>query len=320
MQGDLRQEVSSMKDRIMRKENIEEFCHHLQEEEKSPVTIEKYRRDVFRFFCFVCEGGKNTEKADEEMEADGGAPAGNTILLDHSLILITKELTIAYKHHLQDQSYAVRSINSMLAALNSFLGYMGWTECRVKTLCCQREIYSSEEKELTKEEYKRLLESAKGSPRLYLLLQTICATGIRVSELEYFTVEGVRKGTVTVRCKNKTRRILIPSDLRNRLLTYAAKHQIGTGPIFITRGGKKLDRSNIWAQMKHLCQTARVRAGKVFPHNLRKLFARTFYGKEKDIAKLADILGHGSIETTRIYIMSSGDEHRRRIEGLGLVI
>jgi len=152
------------------------------------------------------------------------------------------------------------------------------------------------------------------------VIQTICGTGIRVSELQYFTVEAVRYGQVTVDCKNKTRTILVPGKLRNILLNYAKRHGITAGTIFVTRSGKPLNRSNIWAAMKRLCETAGVKASKVFPHNLRKLFARTFYGIEKDIAKLADILGHSSINTTRIYIMTTSAEHRRQIEQLGLVI
>ena len=184
----------------------------------------------------------------------------------------------------------------------------------------QRQTYCAEDKELTKAEYLRLLQVSKKNEQLNLVIQTICGTGIRVSELQYFTVEAVRYGEVTVDCKNKTRTILVPGKLKNLLLNYAKRHSITTGAIFITRSGKTLNRSNIWAAMKKLCEAAGVKATKVFPHNLRKLFARTFYGIEKDIAKLADILGHSSINTTRIYIMTTGFEHRRKIERLGLVI
>ena len=173
---------------------------------------------------------------------------------------------------------------------------------------------------MSKAEYLRLLAAAENQPRLRLILETICGTGIRVSELHYFTVEGVSRGRISVRCKNKTRIILLPGKLRDLLLAYAKKIGIRSGQIFVTRNGKPLNRSNIWAQMKALCEKARVKAGKVFPHNLRKLFARTFYQLEKDIAKLADILGHSSVNTTRIYIMSTGTEHRRKIERLGLVL
>lgn len=266
------------------------FREALVQEEKSPITIEKYLRDTRAFVEFAA----NRE--------------------------LNKELTLSYKQQLQQKNYALRSINSMLAALNRLLDFLGRRDCRVRALRSQRQIYSTEDKELTKAEYMRLLEASKGQKQLNLVIQTICGTGIRVSELQYFTVEEIQRGEVAVRCKNKTRTILLPGKLRKLLLDYARQRQIRTGSVFVTRCGNPLDRSNIWAQMKRLCIDAGVSPGKVFPHNLRKLFARTFYGLDKDIAKLADILGHGSIETTRIYIMTSGSEHRRKIERLGLVV
>ena len=208
----------------------------------------------------------------------------------------------------------------MLASLNSLLEFLGWKDCKVKHLKRQRQIYCSEDKELSKEEYKRLLEAARDQEQLKLVMQTICGTGIRVSELRFFTVERVIQGEVVVSCKGKTRTILIPGKLRKRLLDYAKKEKIRSGVIFITRNGRPLNRSSIWAQMKALCVEAGVNPSKVFPHNLRKLFARTFYGIEKEIAKLADILGHSSIDTTRIYIMTTGTEHRKKIERLGLIV
>ena len=208
----------------------------------------------------------------------------------------------------------------MLVSVNSLLSFLGWADCRVKSTRQQRQIYCAEDKELTKAEYLRLPEAAKKKPQLRLVMETICGTGIRVSELRYFTVEAVQRGEVTVTCKAKTRSILLPGKLKKLLLDYAKKNRISSGPIFITRNGKPLNRSNIWSDMKKLCEAAGVKPSKVVPHNLRKLFARTFYGIEKDIAKLADILGHSSIDTTRIYIMSTGTEHRRKIEQLGLVV
>ena len=279
-----------MDKKILNRQQIEKFQEYLREEEKSQVTIKKYLRDV-RFFM-VYAGEKE----------------------------ITKELVISYKESLLEKGYAARSINSMLASLNSFLEFLSWPECKVKNIRTQKMVYCSEEKELTKEEYLRLLKAAKEKTQLKLVMQTICSTGIRVSELKYFTVEGVKRGEVSVKCKSKVRTILIPGKLRKRLLDYARKEKISSGAIFITKSGKNLDRSNIWAQMKKLCKAAGVNPKKVFPHNLRKLFARTFYGIEKDIAKLADILGHSSIETTRIYIITTGEEHRRKIERLGLVV
>lgn len=262
-----------MTERSLNEDILLNFKEHLVIEEKSPATIEKYLRDTRAFFAFI---GYDT---------------------------ITKEKVIEYKQFLIEQKYAVKSINSMLASINSLFCFLGWQSCRVKSLKVQRQIYCTEEKKLTKEEYMRLLEASKHKVQLNLILQTICSTGIRVSELKYFTVEAVRKGEISVQCKNKARRILIPGKLKKRLLLYAKKSGIKTGVIFVARNGKPLDRSSIWARMKRLCDAANVNPSKVFPHNLRKLFARTFYGIEKDIAKLADILGHGSIETTRIYIM-----------------
>lgn len=269
---------------------ITEFANYLRQEEKSAATQEKYLRDA-QAFCVYASG--------EE---------------------ITKELVIAWKKQLVDNGYVVRSINSMLASVNSLLGFLHLSNCKVKNIRTQKQTYCAEDKELTKAEYLRLLNASKKNEQLNLVIQTICGTGIRVSELQYFTVEAVRCGEVSVDCKGKTRTILVPGKLKNILLNYAKKHNITTGAIFVTRTGKPLNRSNIWSAMKKLCETAGVKASKVFPHNLRKLFARTFYGIEKDIAKLADILGHSSINTTRIYIMTTGIEHRRKIERLGLVV
>lgn len=267
---------------------LKEHRHKLLCEEKSEITAEKYCRDAKNFLHFL---------GDEE---------------------ITKEKTLAYKQNLIEKGYAVRSVNSMIASLNSFLGFIGKEDCRVKSMKLQREIYCKEEKELSKAEYERLVSAAEKNSRLQLILKTICSTGIRVSELSYFTVESAEKGEITVRCKGKTRTILLPGKLRKQLLHYAKEKGISKGIIFRTKSGKPIDRSNIWSMMKRLCEKAKVSAEKVFPHNLRKLFAKTFYSMEKDIAKLADILGHSNINTTRIYIVSSGKDHRRLIEKLGL--
>ena len=279
-----------MRERLLTEELIETFHEYLILEEKSVATVEKYLRDVRAFSAFA--GGQS----------------------------VTKEVVMAYKQNLLEKGYAIRSINSMLASIHSFLDHQGWQDCKVKSLKLQTPAYCAEEKELTKAEYLRLLAAAKNQPQLRLILETICGTGIRVSELRFFTVESVRRGETTVRCKGKIRTILLPGKLRGLLLAYAKKNAIRSGGIFVTKSGKPLNRSSIWARMKALCEKARVKASKVFPHNLRKLFARTFYSMEKDIAKLADILGHSSINTTRIYIMTTGMEHRRKIEGLGLVL
>ena len=267
-----------------------QYAYHLREEEKSRITIEKYLRDVRGFARYL--GSQ----------------------------YITKDAVIAYKQQLLNQGYALRSVNSMLAAVNSFLTFCGLTDCRVRLCRMQREIYQRAERELSRAEYLRLLRAAEGDRRLWLLMQTICSTGIRVSELNYFTVEAVRRGEVSVACKNKSRKILLPGKLRRLLLDYAGKQKIRSGVIFLTGRGKPLNRKAIWAQMKGPCKAAGVKPVKVFPHNLRKLFARTFHGIEKDIAKLADILGHSSVDTTRIYIMTSGTEHRQQLERLGLVV
>lgn len=279
-----------MNKKIIHKQLIDSYVKHLYHEEKSKATIEKYLRDINYFAQY-------TEQQN-----------------------VTKEMVISYKHTLIEKGYAVRSINSMLASINSFLNFCGWTECKTKNIRQQRQIYCAEEKELSRVEYVRLLEAAKEQPKLNLLIKTICGTGIRVSELKFFTVEAVKCGEILINCKNKTRTILIPRKLQRLLLQFAKRNGIKNGPIFVSRNGNPLNRSNIWTQMKKLCEKANVNPKKVFPHNLRKLFARTFYGLEKDIAKLADILGHSSIETTRIYIMTTGFEHRKKIEQLKLVI
>ena len=270
--------------------HIQSFADHLFQEEKSPATRSKYVRDVRAFSAYLGDRA------------------------------LTKELVVAWKKQLTENGYSVRSVNSMIAGVNSLLDFLELSDCKVKSIRIQRQTYCTGEQELTKAEYFRLLEASGKNRQLSLIIQTICGTGIRVSELQYFTVEAIRRGEVTVDCKNKTRTILVPGKLKNRLLNYAGKRGIRTGAVFITRTGKPLDRSNIWSAMKRLCKIAAVAPGKVFPHNLRKLFARTFYNIEKDIAKLADILGHSSINTTRIYIMTTGTEHRRKIERLGLVI
>lgn len=279
-----------MTNRIITPVQMEAFGRHLVREEKSSATREKYLRDVRAFYAFTY-----------------GKP-------------VTKELAVAYKKHCIDQGYAVRSINSMLASINSFLEFRGWTDCKVKSIRLQRQTYCAEEKELTKAEYLRLLSVSRENEQLNLILQTICSTGIRVSELQYFTIEAVRHGEVTVSCKSKTRTILVPGKLKQALLNFAQRRGISNGAIFLGKNGKPIDRCCIWRKMKRLCQEAGVAPTKVFPHNLRKLFARTFYGIEKDIAKLADILGHSNINTTRIYIMTTGAEHREKMERLGLVV
>ncbi len=234
---------------------------------------------------------------------------------------IQKPLIPEYKAALE-KSYALASANSMLAALNSFLRFAWWQDCCVKQFKVQRKAYCSEDTELSKAEYVALVNAAERNSdiRLSLLLQTLCGTGIRVSKISYITVEAVQKGEAVVSCKGKTRRVFLVATLRKKLLKYAKERRIQAGPLFISRNGKPLDRSNIWRWMKVLCHQAGVSPSKVFPHNLRHLFAHTFYSLAKDIAKLADILGHSSINTTRIYIISTGAEHTRRMENMRLIL
>ncbi len=279
-----------MSEIILNQSLVKSFKRHLYEEEKSSVTIDNYTRHVREFIVFAGE------------------------------VPLTKDLTVEYKHILiKSGRYETGSINTILASLNSFCRYLGCYDCTVKILRMQKKTYRDEEKELTKSEYLRLLDAANDQPRLKLIVETICATGIRVSELKYFTVEAIKSSEIVVSCKNKTRTILVPGKLKNKLLKYIKTNGIKSGVIFRTSRGNPVNRSNIWLSMKKLCNIAGVNPSKVFPHNLRRLFARTFYGIERDIVKLADILGHSSINTTRIYIMTTYTEHLRRIERMGLV-
>lgn len=280
-----------MENRIISNKLLHSFVKYLIENEKAQTTREKYLRDLRSFMKYVENRPLN------------------------------KPLVLEYKAYL-GHTYAIRSANSMLAALNTFLRFLGWYELCVKQFRVQKDAYCSEEKELTKAEYTALVKTAeqKKNERLSLVVQTICGTGIRVSELQNITVESVRRGEAIVSCKGKTRKIFIVSALRKKLLRYAANKKIESGIIFKTNSGKPLDRSNIWREMKDLCEQAGVSPQKVFPHNLRHLFARTFYSIEKDIAKLADILGHSNINTTRIYTITTGAEHQRRMESMRLII
>ena len=263
----------------------------LREAEKSAATMEKYLHHVRQFVAH--DAGRRIDKA----------------------------LVLEYKTRL-GKLYAPSSANAALAAVNGFLRFWGFESCCVKPFKVQKQVYCSEEKELTREEYVRLVRAAKekSSERLALLLETICATGIRVSELPYITVEAVARGEAVVHCKGKTRTVFLPAALQKKLRRYMQSQKIQSGPVFITRTGKPMNRSNIWREMKALCERANVAPSKVFPHSLRHLFARTFYSIDHDVAKLADILGHSNINTTRIYIITTGAEHRRKMETMRLVI
>ena len=272
------------------KELIQKFRHYLIEEEKSSATLEKYIRDVTAFFVWLtgCELDKMT--------------------------------VLRYKEHLKE-NYMPASVNSVLSSLNSFFEFNGWHGLKVKMLKIQKQIFAERSKELTKAEYERLLSAAteKKDDRLYYLMQTICSSGIRVSELSAITAEAVNAGKATINCKGKMRVVILPKELCRMLKEYAKRQKITSGPVFVTRTGKPLDRSTIWKMMKALCESAGVSREKVFPHNLRHLFARTFYSIQKDIVRLADILGHSSVNTTRIYTMETYDVHCRQIQKLGLL-
>lgn len=280
-----------MKKRIVSNKLLSSFNQYLILNERADATRDKYLRDLNAFSEHI--KGKSLDK---------------TLVLDYKTFL--------------EQNYAIRSANSMLASLNSFFRFMGWYDLCVKQFRIQKDVYCSEEKELTKTEYTALIKTAEQNKnqRLSLILQTICSTGIRVSELKYITDKAVKTGEAIVSCKGKTRKIFIVKSLQNKLLHYIAEHKIVNGCVFVTKSGKAINRSNIWREMKKLCKQAGVCDKKVFPHNLRHLFARTFYTIEKDIAKLADILGHSNINTTRIYIITTGTEHKKRMENMKLIL
>ena len=271
--------------------NILKFKNFLTFEEKSDLTIEKYVRDITNFSNWLGKKG------------------------------VTKKLLLEYKN-LLIKKYAPASVNSIISSLNTFFIWKKKYDLKIKSLKIQKQIFSKEDKELTKDEYRRLLAAAKNkkNERLYLLMQTICSTGIRVSELKFITVKAVYLKRAVINLKGKTRIVLIPDKLCSLLLKYTKKNNIKDGSVFVTKGGKPLNRSNIWLDMKKLCEDANVQKDKVFPHNLRHLFARTYYTVERDIVRLADILGHTSVNTTRIYTMEPGEIHRNQIQRLGLLI
>lgn len=280
-----------MNDKQITIEQINDFARYLRLEERSEGTIENYLRHVRAFAVWL----------------DGGD--------------VTKEAAAAWKAHLVSTDYAPATINSMLASLNNLFCFLGREDCRVKFLKIQRRLFRDTSRELTRPEYERLLQTARtqGRERLALLMETICATGIRVSEVRYITAEAAQLGRAEIALKGKIRTILLPAKLCRKLLKYARKQKTVSGEIFLTRNGKSLSRRQIWAELKRLCKYAGVEPTKVFPHNFRHLFATTFYKSCKDIARLADLLGHSSIETTRIYLVTSGTEHARQLDRLGLV-
>lgn len=268
------------------------FERYLYQEERAPATVEKYLRDIRGFLAWQGEGGE-----------------------------VDKKDVLAYRDHLLAERLSPVTVNAKLSALNVFFRFLGREDCRVRFLSIQRQVFRDCSRDLTKAEYGRLLEAARagGQDRLELLMEAICSTGIRVSEVRHLTVETARAGQAVIRLKGKIRTILLPGKLCRKLLKYAGRQKIASGEIFLTRGGASLSRKQIWREMKGLCKAAGVEPSKVFPHNLRHLFAAAFYRAYKDIVKLADILGHSSTETTRIYLISTGLEHARCLERLGFI-
>ena len=273
-------------------EKIKLYKKYLILEERSEGTISKYLRDVNRFAEWL--------RGEE----------------------VTKEKAIEWKEYLVESGYAPITINSMLASLNSLFRFAGWEEYRIKFFKIQRKMFRDTERDLKRQEYERLVSAAKknGKEQIALLMETICATGIRVSEVSYITVEAVNKGQAEITLKGKIRIIMFPGKLRKKLLQYCRTRKINSGNIFLTEKGKPISRGQIWKEMKQLCCTAKVKASKVFPHNLRHLFAVTFYNVCKDVVRLADVLGHSNIETTRIYLLTPGTNHIRQLEKLNLVV
>ena len=274
------------------KAHIDRFVSYLDSEERAGSTVKKYGRDLLEFYLFLSESRR-----------------------------VDKNAVLCWKEELMQQ-YSVSTINTKIAALNGLFIFLGWQECCAKPLRQQRRIFRDKDREMNRAEYYRLLNAAKrgNNKRMYYLMETLGSTGIRISELQFITVESLETGKAAVNCKGKLRTVLLTQKLRNALKKYCLEQQIATGSIFVTRTGRPMDRSNIWRELQRLCKFANVDAHKVFPHNFRHLFAVSFYSLEKDIAKLADLLGHASIDTTRIYIMESGAEHERQVERLGLVI
>ena len=280
-----------MEDFKLTAERIAAYGRYLKQEERTPATLEKYLRDVWAFARWL----------------DGEA--------------VTKEAVTGWKERLLVERRAPSTVNAALSALNGLFRFLGWEGCRARFVKVQRRLFRDSARELTRPDYERLIATARelGKERLALVMETICATGVRVSELRYLTVEAVQRGRAEISLKGKIRTILLPTKLRRKLLKYAKKNKTASGEIFLTGNGKSLSRRQIWAEMKRLCVRAGVEPSRVFPHNLRHLFATAYYRAYRDIAKLADVLGHSSIETTRIYLLTSGTEHQRQLDRLGLV-
>ena len=274
-------------DRQILQSHVAAYTQFLRQEERAPATVEKYLRDVRSFVSWL----------------DGRS--------------VTKQLAAEWKAHLLSEGLSPATVNGKVSAVNGLFRFLGWEDCRVKFLKLQHRAFRDASKDLTRGEFERLCSAASG--RLALLLEAICATGIRVSEVRYITVEAAQAGRADVSLKGKIRTILLPGKLCRKLLKFARQQKIASGEVFLTEGGNSLSRHQIWREMKALCKKAGVEASKVFPHNLRHLFAVTFYKVTRDVVKLADLLGHSSINTTRIYLLTTGTEHVRQLDKLGLV-
>ena len=277
--------------RKITKQLIKNYKMYLIDEEKSCATIEKYMHDILAFNQWL------------------------------SKEILSKSDVLQYKQYLIE-NYAPASVNSVISSINSFFNFVQWYELKVKSIKIQNQIFASTEKELTKSEYEKLLKAAKSknNQRLYYLMQTICSCGLRVSELKFVTTDAVKKRQAVINCKGKMRVVILPKQLCRMLTCYIKENNIKSGSVFVSKNGRPLNRSNIWSDMKKLCEFAGVSKDKVFPHNLRHLFARTYYSIQKDVVRLADILGHSSVNTTRIYTMESGEVHRKQIQKLGLLL
>ena len=281
----------SKRPRRIAADQLRRYAVHLREQERSVSTIQKYVHDLGELAAYL-----------------DGQP-------------VTKAALIEWKDTLT-AAHAPTTVNSMLTAANGFFAFLGWRDLSLKLLKIQKNIFCDEGRELSRAEYVRLVEAAgrEGNQRLSLVLQTICATGIRVSELKFITAEAVQIGRAEIFNKGKRRTVFLPDKLRKVLRNYLKAQKKTAGAVFTTRTGRPLDRSNIWRDMKKLCESAGVEPGKVFPHNLRHLFARTYYSMEKDLSRLADILGHSSVNTTRIYTVESGAVHAKQVAKMGLVL
>lgn len=273
-------------------QTLQAFADHLALQEHSSATIQKYRRELKKLYAYTANG------------------------------LQSKNVLIGFKEHLLQQGYAPASINSALAAINQYLKFMGAANWQLRFLKVQRQTFRSRQRELTDPEYRRLVKCARGAgdERMALLIQTLGSTGIRISELRSITIEAVHRGQAQIHLKGKIRVILLPRKLCSRLTVYCARRGIQNGPVFVTRTGQPMDRSNIGKMLKKIARAAGVRGQKVFPHNLRRLFAVTYYKKYKDVVRLADILGHSSIDTTRIYTANSASEQKQRLDNLCMLL